>query len=175
MIRPVILYPHPFLRQVSKAYEPGELTSPEFAELVRDLRETVVAANGAAISAVQVGVGKRVIVIHPELAHKHPDVLVNPVITARVPVSEPKTEGCLSMPGIRVLVQRPVGVSVEAIGMYGAEVKFDCADDLAQALEHECEHLDGVLLVDHAKPVKKEMINRRMANKKGNAVVYGQR
>ncbi len=172
MIRPVILYPHPFLRQVSKPYEPGELTSPEFAQLVRDLRETVVAASGAAISAVQVGVGRRVIVVHPEIAQGKPDVLVNPILHKIAHKTRELTEGCLSMPGIRVLVKRQESVEISAWDTVGVHVSFDCTGDLAQALEHECEHLDGVLLVDHAKPIKREMINRRMGNKKGNAVVY---
>ncbi len=174
MIRPVILYPNAFLRQVSKPYEVGELTSPEFSQLVTDLRQTVAAAHGAAISAVQVGVAKRVIVIHPELAPPEGDVLVNPILHVVTKDTVSLTEGCLSMPGIRVQVDRMTSIEVSAHSPTGEHLSFDCTGDLAQALQHELEHLDGVLLYDHAKPVKREMINRRMDNKKGNAVLYGQ-
>lgn len=172
MIRPVIVYPNKILRQVSEAVDIGELTGEELATLVRDLRETVVAANGASIAAIQVGVPKRVVVVHPEMAGTNPDVLINPQITACSDATEAKVEGCLSMPGIRAVVVRHTIVTLEALTMTGEKVEFTTTGPLAQALAHELEHLDGVLMVDKVKPVKKEMINRRMSKHAGESILY---
>ncbi len=174
MIRPVLLYPNQLLRKVSIPYEMGEITSPEFRDLVRDLRETVVAAKGAAISAPQVGINKRLVVLHPELAQRG-DVLVNPILHKISEETYSATEGCLSFPGIMVRVLRMPELELSAFSATGQHINFDCSGDLAQALQHELEHLEGKLLIDHARPVKREMITRRMRNKEGNAVLYGQR
>jgi peptide deformylase len=174
MNRPVIQYPNPILRQVSKPVEPVDLVSDDFKQLVTDLRDTVANARGAAISAVQIGVLKRVVVLHPEIAGSHPDVLINPVLTAQDGAKVKLKEGCLSIRGVVAEVERYPGCTINAIDLTGAEVALKVTGDLAQALHHELEHLDGKLLLDNVGPVKREMIKRRTKARKGQAVVYGQ-
>ena len=170
---PVVQYPEAILRTRSQELTDIERTSPEIARFTDDLLETVMHAKGAAISAVQVGVPKRLVVLHPDLAEDFPSVLVNPYALTFSMGEHKVLEGCLSMRGISVIVTRPVGVHVRATGLDGQSIDIHAKGDLAQALMHELEHLDGVLLVDNVGPVKREMINRRMRGREGNVVRYG--
>ncbi len=167
MIRPVLQFPHPVLRQKSQAITEEEQSSEEYKKLVADLVDTLEAAKGAAISAIQIGVPARVIVVSPVM---HPDgpVLVNPRLVEESGNRVTGTEGCLSMFKISAPVARSFKCIVEGDG----GVRLEAEGMLARALLHEIDHLDGVLMIDHVGPVKKEMIRRRMKGRAGNAVVY---
>lgn len=172
-ILPVLQYPHPVLRMVSDAFTPEEIITDEFKQLTQGLLVTVVAANGAAISAVQVGIPKRVIVLHPSFAGDIPDVLVNPELLSSEGEAL-EVEGCLSMASIRASVPRATRCVITALTKERITVQLTLEGQLARAVLHELDHLDGRLIVDLVKPVKREMINRRMKGRAGNAVRYGQ-
>jgi peptide deformylase len=172
MNRPVLLYPNATLRLVSTPYDPSELSDPDFGKLVSDLKETLSYARGAAISAVQVGVPRRLIVVAEEIANGGPTVFVNPSITIASAWHD-AVEGCLSLPRIMVKVSVPAFLAITALGQDGEPLEVSATGDYAQALAHELEHLDGRLLVDKAKSVKREMIKRRMGKQEGRAILYG--
>lgn len=172
MILPVIQYPAPLLRLRSKEVTDEEIKSETFLELVLNLEQTLTASRGAAISAVQCGQPVRVIVVNPELADDNPTVLINPVLVTQAQETQAMREGCLSMKDILANVHRAPACVVRAQGLDGESVTVYAQGNLAQALQHELEHLDGVLLVDKVGPVKREMIKRRMRGRKGNAILY---
>lgn len=118
-------------------------------ELVRDMFETMYAASGVGLAAPQVGVGKRVIVVDVSPVDKEiaPVALVNPEIVERQGLVE-GTEGCLSVPGVEGVVPRAESVLVQAFDTDGRRVQIRAEGLLARALQHEIDHLDGVLFID---------------------------
>jgi peptide deformylase len=118
-------------------------------DLVRDIFETMRAASGVGLAAPQIGVGRRVIVvdISPVEPESPPLALVNPEIVERLGVVE-GMEGCLSVPGIEGVVPRAESVLVRGQDTRGEPVRIEATGFLARALQHEIDHLDGVLFVD---------------------------
>jgi len=118
-------------------------------ELVRDLFETMYAASGVGLAAPQVGAGKRVIVVDVSPVEKEtsPLALINPVIAERQGSVE-GMEGCLSVPGVEGMVPRAEFVLVRALNEEGRPVQIRASALLARALQHEIDHLDGVLFID---------------------------
>lgn len=118
-------------------------------ELVRDMFETMYAASGVGLAAPQVGVGKRVIIVDVSPVDKEiaPIALVNPEIVERQGLVE-GTEGCLSVPGVEGVVPRAESVLVRALDTQGQPVKIRAEGLLSRALQHEIDHLDGVLFID---------------------------
>jgi peptide deformylase len=118
-------------------------------ELVRDLFETMRAASGVGLAATQIGVGKRVIVV--DISHVEQDLaplaLVNPEIVESRGLEE-GTEGCLSIPGVEGVVPRAESVLVKAQDEQGRPVQIPARGLLARALQHEIDHLDGILFID---------------------------
>lgn len=132
--------------------------------LVRDLFDTMYAAEGIGLAAPQIGVSSRVLVVDvPRDDKKGRDVhaLVNPVITEFSAKTEKEVEGCLSIPGIEESVVRHARVAVRALTPEGKRVTIEAGGLLARALQHEIDHLDGVLFVDRLSAFK-----RRIALKK---------
>jgi len=132
--------------------------------LVRDLFDTMYAAEGIGLAAPQIGVSSRVLVVDvPRNAKNRRDVhaLVNPVITEFGARTEKEVEGCLSIPGIEESVVRHARVVVEALTPEGKGITIEAGGLLARALQHEIDHLDGVLFVDRLSAFK-----RRLALKK---------
>jgi peptide deformylase len=146
MQRPILTYPDPFLskRAVSVPGVDGKIR-----ELVRDMFETMYAANGVGLAATQIGVGKRVIVvdISPVDETAAPLALVNPEIVGRQGQAE-GVEGCLSVPGVEGMVCRSESVVVRGWNEHGEPVSIEANGLLSRALQHEIDHLDGVLFVD---------------------------
>lgn len=138
-------YGDPVLRQKSK---PVEEISADTRKLVGDMLETLYAAPGVGLAAVQVGVPLRVVVIdiRPE-GKRQPLVLINPKITGQKGKMEDE-EGCLSLPGYNTLVKRPRYVRVEAVNDKGFPIVIEGEDLLSRALQHEIDHLDGKLFID---------------------------
>ncbi|HEU5360059.1 MAG TPA: peptide deformylase [Candidatus Deferrimicrobiaceae bacterium] len=146
MQRPILTYPDPFLS--TKALPVG-VVDGKVRELIRDLFETMYAANGIGLAATQVGVGKRVIVVDlsPVDEEAGPIALVNPEVTvASGSVEGP--EGCLSVPGLEGAVCRAETVVVRGKNEHGEPVTVEAHGLLARALQHEIDHLDGVLFID---------------------------
>ncbi len=146
MVRAILTYPDPFL---STKAAPVSRMDDDVRKLIDDMFETMYAASGVGLAAPQVGVGRRVIVVDVSPVEKDvpPMALVNPEILSRRGMTE-ASEGCLSVPGVEGLVARPESVTVKGLNELGDPVKFEAGGLLARALQHEIDHLDGVLFID---------------------------
>ena len=159
-LRPIRVYPDPVLATPA---EPVAAIDQEIRDLVRDMAETMYAAPGVGLAANQVGVARRVAVIDPgdPKVHLGLIVLINPEIVEREGeiVWE---EGCLSLPGVYEEVDRAESVAVRALDLDGRERTIRARGLLAVALQHELDHLDGVLLLDHLSSLKRGLIKRKL-------------
>src|ERR1700733_4499292 len=161
-LREIIILPDKRLRLVS---EPAQANDPELRLLVDDMFETMYAASGIGLAAIQIGVAKRVIVM--DLAKKddpkEPRVFVNPQVLWR---SDEKTlyeEGCLSIPEFYEEVERPAKVRVKFLDVTGAEQELEASGLMATCLQHEIDHLDGVLFIDHISKLKRDRVIKKFA------------
>jgi peptide deformylase len=146
MQRPILIYPDPFL--LKKAGHVSRVDD-KVRELIRDMFETMRAASGVGLAAPQIGVGKRVIVVDvsPVDEKAAPIALVNPEIVESRGQAE-GTEGCLSLPGVEGVVPRAEFVLVKAQDEQGRTLQLPASGFLARALQHEIDHLDGILFID---------------------------
>lgn len=142
---------HPVLREVSRAVAPEELASPGFQVFLDDLLDTMVDHDGAGLAAPQVHVPLRVVVLSLT-DERGPEFFVNPRITVLSDTTRRTWEGCLSVEGYRGLVERPDHVRVEALDRDGHEKVLEVRGHGAVVIQHECDHLDGVLYVDRMLP-----------------------
>ncbi len=150
-VRPIVIGAnHPILRAKAK---PVPKVTKEIQELMKDMAETCVTADGQGLAAPQVGVSERVIiaVIGDRLVP-----MVNPEITWRSGEGAIDEEGCLSLPDTYVSVTRDTGIGVRYLDMRGKEQELRLADMDARVVQHEVDHLDGVLIVDYSSKKKKE-------------------
>ncbi len=140
---------HPVLRQVAEDVPSALITSPALAQLLADMRETLVDYDGAGLAAPQVHVPLRVVICEFSDGEK---VLINPKLQFLTDEVIRSYEGCLSVDGIRAAVDRCAEVRIQAIGEDGTPLDFIASDWNAIVAQHECDHLDGVLFVDHCDP-----------------------
>ncbi|MEN8375824.1 MAG: peptide deformylase [Gemmatimonadota bacterium] len=155
MIRDIRLLGDPVLRAPAEAV--GDVDE-DIRKLVADMLETMYDADGVGLAAPQIGVGLRVIVVDPgEDEESGPVALINPRITRRSAELEKAEEGCLSIPGIADIVERPAGVVVEALGEDGGPLTVAAEGLQARVLQHEVDHLDGVLFLDRLSALKRRM------------------
>lgn len=163
MFLPVLQYPDPRLARVS---EPVKEITPEVRALAADMVETMYARDGIGLAAPQVGKAIRLVVIDVSGPDKREDlrILLNPVLTLSGPEVDSE-EGCLSVAEYRSTICRAGRVHAEATDLDGNPVSFDAQDLLAICLQHECDHLDGVLFIDHISRLKREMFDRRRRKK----------
>lgn len=163
MILPVLQYPDPRLERASE--EVKEIT-PELRELVNDMTETMYARDGIGLAAPQVGEAIRLVVMDVSGPDKREDlrVLVNPKLTLSGDEVESE-EGCLSVKDFRSCVARREFAKVEATDLDGNPVMFDADGVLAICAQHECDHLDGVLFIDHISRLKRSMLDRKVQKK----------
>ena len=164
MIRPVLQYPDPRLERVAA---PVTEITPELRELVSDMVETMYARDGIGLAAPQIGEAIRLVVIDVSGPEKREDlrVLINPKLTLSGREVESE-EGCLSVPDLRSTLYRMECARVEATDLDGNPVVFDAEGLLAICAQHECDHLQGTLFIDHISRLKRMMYDRKM-NKKG--------
>jgi len=170
---PIVVAPDPRLKQKSL---PVEKVTPEIRKLMDDMLETMYASNGIGLAAVQVGVHKRILVMDVERGSdrygtkdekkSHPLFLVNPEIVQESEEENIYEEGCLSFPGQFAEVVRPKRVKVKHLDYHGQERIMDCDELLATCVQHEMDHLDGIVFVDHISTVKRDMILRKMKKAK---------
>ncbi len=144
---PIISLPNPILRKKAALVRAEEITTPAFQELLEDMTTTMFEADGVGLAAVQVAVPKQVTVISTK---DGPLALINPVVTRMVKKTERGEEGCLSVPGVWGVVDRSVEVDVEALGRDGKPMKFTAKGFFARVVQHETDHLNGILFVDRA-------------------------
>jgi len=164
-LREILTVPNPLLKQVSK---PVEAVDDELRALMDDMLETMYAAPGIGLAAVQVGVPKRVIVM--DLARqdepKQPRYYVNPEIVWRSEETSPYEEGCLSVPDIFDEVERPAQVKLRYLNYQGERVEEDADGLFAVCIQHEMDHLDGVLFIDHLSRLKREQAIKKVKKAK---------
>lgn len=155
MIREIRLFGDPVLREPA---EPVAAVDDDVRALVADLVETMYEADGVGLAAPQVGVGLRVIVVDTrEEEGAGALALINPRIADTSAETDRAEEGCLSIPGIADIVERPVRVVVEALDPDGEPVRIEADGLSARALQHEVDHLDGVLFLDRLSALKRKM------------------
>jgi len=151
-------YPDPVLRKVCK---PIETINDEMMTLCNDMIETMRLAQGAGLAANQVGVSIRLIVLDPRTKKDDKSIiLINPVIIEQ-DSEEITEEGCLSLPKFYEFVKRAKRVFVTGVNIKGEPFKMECDGFMARAVQHELDHLNGVLLIDHLSPVKKDLFKKK--------------
>ena len=169
-IRPIVEVPDPRLRQISS---PVEEVTDDVRALVADMFETMYDAPGIGLAAIQVGVPKRILVIdlqEPEEEGgepvKDPRVFINPEILTTSDEDVPYTEGCLSVPDQYAEVDRPDAIRARWLDLDGKQQEQEIDGLLAVCLQHEMDHLNGVLFIDHLSRLKRDMILRKLAKQR---------
>jgi peptide deformylase len=164
MVREILIWPDPLLKKKASAVAKVD---DSVRKLIDDMFETMYAADGVGLAAPQIGVLKNVIVLdtRPRQPDSQPVAMVNPVIVEKVGTTL-YTEGCLSIPGEAEEIERAAQVTVKFLDRDGQEQQLQCDGLLAIAVQHETEHLEGVLFVDHLSTLKREMIKKRMKREK---------
>ena len=161
-ILPIITVPDPLLRTSST---PIERVDAALLRLADDMLETMYKAPGVGLAAVQVGVARRLIVLdvaEREDAPPSPMVLINPEILRRGEAIAPYEEGCLSLPDVRIEIERPTSVLVRYLDREGKQHEIDAQGLLATVIQHEVDHLDGKLIIDFLSRLKRDIIVRRL-------------
>ncbi len=169
-ILPIVEVPDPRLRQISS---PVEEANDEVRKLVSDMFETMYAAPGIGLAAIQVGVPKRLLIIdlqEPEEEGgepvRDPRVFINPEIVAHSDRDVPYSEGCLSIPEQYAEVDRPDRIRARWLDEQGAAHDEEITGLLAVCLQHEMDHLDGILFIDHLSRLKREMVLKKLAKQR---------
>jgi peptide deformylase len=164
-IRPILTAPDPRLQAVSTDVEKVDA---EIRKLVDDMAESMYAADGIGLAAVQIGVPKRVIVIDLDQKEgkKNPRAFINPKIIWASEEMAVFEEGCLSVPEIWDDVERPARIRCEYLDLDGKRVELEADGMLATCLQHEMDHLNGVLFIDHLSRLKRSMAIKKLTKAK---------
>lgn len=149
-------YPDPILRRIA---EPVENVDDNIRSLIEDMAESMYADDGAGLAAPQVGVSSRVIILDAGYGFR---AMINPEIIEMSEEKESMEEGCLSLPGIRLEVQRPVRLVVRGMNEEGEIEEVEADGLLARVFLHEIDHLNGVLLIDHASSIQRTLLRSRL-------------
>ncbi len=162
MIRPILQLPDPVLRKVSA---PVEKIDGEIKALIKDMFETMYDAPGVGLAAIQIGVAKRVVTIDATRGdeEKQPMVFINPEIVYASERKDVKEEGCLSISEYYEEVERPSEVKVRYMDEKGKTHEIEADGLLARALQHEIDHLNGVLFIDHISKLKRDRVTKKFA------------
>jgi peptide deformylase len=163
--RKIIIEPDTILRKTSEALEKVD---NELRELMDDMLETMYAAPGIGLAAVQIGVLKRLIVIDisKEKEKKNPLFLINPEIIFKSKNTSVYEEGCLSLPGYFAEIERPAECKIKYIGYDGKKKEMTASGLLATCIQHEVDHLNGKLFIDYLSKLKKDMIIKKLVKHK---------
>jgi len=160
MVREILVWPHPLLKQKA---QPVAVVDDSVRQLIKDMFESMYAADGVGLAAPQVGVLKNIIVLDttPRQPEATPLAMVNPEILSYEGETVYK-EGCLSIPGEAEDVDRALAVTVRFLDEQGVEQTLRCEGLLGIAVQHETDHLKGTVFVDHISTLKRELIRKRM-------------
>lgn len=164
-VRPILIAPDPRLKVVST---PVEKVDAEIRKLAEDMADSMYEAEGIGLAAVQIGVAKRVIVMDLDQkdGKKNWRVFINPRITWASDEMATFEEGCLSVPEIWDDVERPARIKAEYLDLDGKTVKIEADGMLATCLQHEMDHLEGVLFIDHFSRLKRSMAIKKLTKAK---------
>jgi peptide deformylase len=159
-IKPLVLLPDQILREPSK---PVERVDDQLRRFADDMLETMYDAPGIGLAAIQVGEPIRLLVIDTskEDEENNPQVFINPEIVAKSDTASVYEEGCLSIPDYYAEVERPASVAVKYLDREGKEQSLDADGILATCLQHEIDHLNGVLFIDHISKLKRDMVVKK--------------
>ena len=173
VVLPIVEVPDPRLRLVSK---PVDQVDDDVRRLVADMTETMYAAHGIGLAAIQVGVDKRVVVIDLQAEEgedgkpiRNPQAYINPEILSVSEEVSTYNEGCLSIPEQYAEVERPARCRVRWLDTDGGSREEDLDGLLATCMQHEIDHCDGVLFIDHVSRLKREMLLRKLAKQRKTA------
>ena len=142
--------------------EPVKSVDADIQKIIKDMFETMYEAQGVGLAATQVNIQKRIVVMDVSRDESSPVALVNPVITASEG-SITWEEGCLSFPGVYAKVKRHDKITVEYLNEEGEKQTLTGSDLLGVCIQHEIDHLDGITFYDHLSPLKKKMMEKKLA------------
>ncbi|MBQ9077841.1 MAG: peptide deformylase [Muribaculaceae bacterium] len=165
---PVYLYGHPVLRNESEDITPDY---PDLKKLVDDMYETMYASEGVGLAAPQIGRNDRIVVIDADpVAETHPEcagrklTLINPEIEILDGEKISRSEGCLSLPGLSENVSRVEHIRLKWVDENFVAHEEEISGFLARIVQHECDHLEGMLYIDHISPIRKQLIRGKLMN-----------
>ena len=169
-VKTILTEPNKLLRQVS---EPVESVGDFEKQLMDDMLDTMYAANGIGLAAIQIGVPKRIIVmdISKEDKKKEPRYFVNPVIIKKDSLEATYEEGCLSVPNQFAEINRPSKCEIEYLDYNGEKKILNAEGILATCIQHEMDHLEGILFIDYLSKLKKSMIIKKLSKSKSERIV----
>jgi len=164
-IKKILIEPDPILR---KKCESLEKVDDQVRKLMDDMLETMYKAPGIGLAAIQLGILKRIVVIDisKENEKQNPLFLINPVITKKSKNTSIYEEGCLSIPGQFAEIERPAECTLRYINYQGKNKELKADGLLATCIQHEVDHLDGILFIDYLSKLKKDMIIKKLVKQK---------
>jgi len=169
-VKPILTEPNKLLRKISESVES---VGDEERKLMDDMLDTMYAAPGIGLAAIQIGVPKRIIVmdISRDEDKKEPRYFVNPVIKNKNNETSKYEEGCLSVPDQFAEIERPNKCEVEYLDYNGKKQLLNADGLLATCIQHEMDHLEGVLFIDYLSKLKKSMIIKKLSKIKSNRII----
>ena len=169
-VKTILTEPNKLLRQISK---PVDHVGVEEKKIMDDMLDTMYAANGIGLAAIQIGVPKRIIVmdLSKDEKKKEPRYFVNPVIKNKNPIKATYEEGCLSVPNQFAEIDRPKECEVEYLDYNGQKKTLNAEGLLATCIQHEMDHLEGILFIDYLSKLKKSMIIKKLSKNKTTRIV----
>ena len=168
-VKTIITEPNKLLRQISK---PVESVGKQEQKLMNDMLDTMYDANGIGLAAIQIGIPKRIIVMDiGKEGPKEPRYFVNPVIMNKDPIKNTQEEGCLSVPEQFAEIDRPSKCEVEYLDYNGKKQLLKADGLLATCIQHEMDHLEGILFIDYLSKLKKSMIVKKLSKLKSNTAI----
>ena len=169
-VKKILREPNKILRQISN---PVEKVGQEEQQLMDDMLETMYSANGIGLAAIQIGIPKRIIVmdISKNDNKKEPKFFVNPVIKNKDILKATYEEGCLSVPNQFAEIDRPKKCEVEYLDYNGEKKILKAEGLLAICIQHEMDHLEGILFIDYLSKLKKSMIIKKLSKAKSTRIV----
>jgi peptide deformylase len=164
-LKEILTEPNNFLRQKSM---PVDVVNVEIQKLMDDMLETMYAAPGIGLAAIQIGVAKRVIVLDVEQkeGEKKPLFIANPEIITKSDTNSTYEEGCLSVPGQFAEIDRPNKCHIKYLDYNGQKQEIKAEGMLATCIQHEMDHLEGILFIDYLSKLKKTMIIKKLSKQK---------
>tara|TARA_Y200000002_G_scaffold239305_1_gene197681 strand:+ start:622 stop:1137 length:516 start_codon:yes stop_codon:yes gene_type:complete len=168
-IRNIITEPDKILRQISSTVEN---VGDKERKIMDDMLETMYSANGIGLAAIQIGIPKRIIVIDLKVKNKKtPLYFVNPIIKNKDNLKSTYEEGCLSVPNQFAEIDRPKKCDVEYLDYNGEKKILNAEGLLATCIQHEMDHLEGILFIDYLSKLKKSMIIKKLSKSKSTRIV----
>lgn len=169
-IKTILTEPNKLLRKVSTTVDH---VGKEEQQLMDDMLDTMYAANGIGLAAIQIGVAKRIIVMDltRDENKKSPRYFVNPIIKNKDPIKATYEEGCLSVPNLFAEIDRPSKCDIEYLDYYGKKKVLSVDGLFATCIQHEIDHLEGILFIDYLSKLKKSMMVKKLSKIKSNRIV----